>query len=310
MKTTVIWPTCTHCGHKQQTGLDEDGVWVCGNCDTPWAVAPDDARTPKRTFVVEPAQRPAMDAEYERMMRVVRKKDPDMAAMIDVWRAKWMKVNRGEPGARAEIEAEVLRQDQRRAFDEMGRTGVPRHLIELAMATSIKGTETMTWLRSTWKTSPFVLLGGKPGTGKSFAATVMCMGLITTGKSVHWVECRQLSTYRWFDASAEEYRRKLYGVDLLVLDDLGVEYSKQTGPFLGELLSIIDRRQESKKSTVITTNLVEKDLRERYGERIWRRIENCPKRFFNQKFVASEHSSSPATPSDTMLGVQGQSTSG
>ena len=62
----------------------------------------------------------------------------------------------------------------------------------------------------------------------------------------------------------------IYSCDLLVIDDLGSELTNQF--VCSELFTIINERHLRNKSTVISTNLLPKELDERYSSRIYSRL--------------------------------------
>ena len=65
--------------------------------------------------------------------------------------------------------------------------------------------------------------------------------------------------------SADAVLHKYKAVPLLVLDDLGAESSKDWG--MGQIFEIIDRRYNECLPTLITTNLLPKEIGNRMGER-------------------------------------------
>ena len=60
------------------------------------------------------------------------------------------------------------------------------------------------------------------------------------------------------------------GCDLLILDDVGTEFSSSF--YTSALYNIINGRLLAEKPTIISTNLNQKELIERYGEQIASRI--------------------------------------
>ena len=72
------------------------------------------------------------------------------------------------------------------------------------------------------------------------------------------------------NADSQETYRYLYSCDLLIIDDLGTEF---TNSFVSsELYDILNTRMREGKSTVISTNLNLQELTERYSDRITTRI--------------------------------------
>ena len=122
-----------------------------------------------------------------------------------------------------------------------------------------------------------LLLYGNVGVGKSFLSCCIAKELLDKGYSVLYFSSSQL-----FDALAEETFQKdskenlyttkedIYNCDLVVIDDLGTEI---TNSFVfSSLFSLINERILRGKSTIISTNLALKDLRDIYSDRIFSRI--------------------------------------
>ena len=68
----------------------------------------------------------------------------------------------------------------------------------------------------------------------------------------------------------EELYNYIYNSELLVIDDLGTELTNNF--VLSQLFEIINKRKIIGLSTLISTNLSMKQLRDRYSERIMSRI--------------------------------------
>lgn len=122
-----------------------------------------------------------------------------------------------------------------------------------------------------------LLLYGNVGVGKSFLSCCIAKELLDKGYSVLY-----FSSSRLFDVLAENDFRKdskenlytskedIYNCDLVVIDDLGTEI---TNSFVfTSLFSLITERILRNKSTIISTNLSLKDLRDLYSDRIFSRI--------------------------------------
>ena len=73
-----------------------------------------------------------------------------------------------------------------------------------------------------------------------------------------------------FGRLESDTNRDLLHCDLLILDDLGTEFS--THFVSAALYNIINTRLMSEKPTIISTNLSMKELLERYGERMVSRM--------------------------------------
>lgn len=123
-----------------------------------------------------------------------------------------------------------------------------------------------------------LLFWGEPGLGKTFLSTCIAKELIKNGYSVIYE-----TTYRIF-SMLEDYKfkrtsdieelkdktEKLYEADLLILDDLGSEFS--TSYTNAALFDIINTRMISNKKTIINTNLSMADLANKYTDRVVSRM--------------------------------------
>lgn len=81
-----------------------------------------------------------------------------------------------------------------------------------------------------------------------------------------------LSEYRDYMMKGfyNEKIKELCNEDYLIIDDIG---SEKTSDFVIEFLyTIINRRYENMKRTILTTNLKFKDFSDRYGDRVLSRI--------------------------------------
>lgn len=125
----------------------------------------------------------------------------------------------------------------------------------------------------------FLFYGGA-GIGKTFLSNCIAKQLMDTGHSVLYVTANELfndilSAYLMYVEPDTKERLKpvyelVYKADLLVLDDLGTEL---TNTFtLSQLFEVINRRMISGKSTIISTNLSLRQMRDRYQDRIVSRI--------------------------------------
>ncbi len=121
-----------------------------------------------------------------------------------------------------------------------------------------------------------MLLTGMSGLGKTFLMRSMAARLIERGAGVLLVSAYtflQMARKSYFEA--DDGIRELMDVQVLMLDDLGSEPLMQNVT-VEQLFQLINERQIRGLSTVISTNLTLKELRERYTERIVSRL-NDPK---------------------------------
>lgn len=128
------------------------------------------------------------------------------------------------------------------------------------------------------ESSTNLLFWGDPGLGKTFLSTCIAKELIATNHSVIYETAYKtfsmLEELKFKRSDNEDKLRfkvdKLYTCDLLILDDLGSEFSTQYTT--ASLFDIINSRLISGKKTVINTNLSITELKNKYGERVVSRL--------------------------------------
>ena len=131
----------------------------------------------------------------------------------------------------------------------------------------------------TEQTNDMLFLGGA-GVGKSYLCSCMACELLRRGVPVLYIsaaEAFETLTYYGNDEAKNSKRELLenvlYSVELLVLDDLGAE--KQSAARYGILIDLLNRRTDGKhngRRTVISSNLLLKELNTVYDERIFSRL--------------------------------------
>lgn len=138
------------------------------------------------------------------------------------------------------------------------------------------------------RTRGSLLLMGNAGTGKTFLSGCIANHAIRRGKSVYYQ-----TAFRLFDLLEkqkfdrllpEEEEQAIYAArqirqaDLLIIDDLGTEFI--TAYSAAAIFDIINSRQLSGKSTVLSTNLnlegLEKIYSKRFTSRLWESFEIIP----------------------------------
>ncbi len=124
-------------------------------------------------------------------------------------------------------------------------------------------------------------LAGGVGTGKTALAMLVSKTAIEAGRTVAIYSLPKLlarirATYEK-DLGGDSYTQffdRLISVDLLHVDDLGVE--KRSDWVLEQLYAVVNERYEMERSMVVTTNLEQPALEEQIGERtVSRLIEIC-----------------------------------
>jgi DNA replication protein DnaC len=125
-----------------------------------------------------------------------------------------------------------------------------------------------------------LFLTGNPGLGKTFLSACMARVVSERGYSVVYDTAANIFSRfetRKFARDAEEIRqaeadaRRYLTCDLLILDDLGSEF---TTPFIqAALYEVINTRLVEGKHTVISSNLDMNAIRQRYTPQVASRLE-------------------------------------
>lgn len=134
-----------------------------------------------------------------------------------------------------------------------------------------------------------VLMMGQSGLGKTYLMHAMAKVLLQRGFSV-----MLLSAYRFFDTARKAYFSSssaemdaLMDVDVLMIDDMGSEPLMENITIV-QWFNLINERQQRGRATVISTNLMEDELRRRYTERIASRLLNNPTQCMLLQFLGDD----------------------
>ena len=128
--------------------------------------------------------------------------------------------------------------------------------------------------------SPNLLFTGAPGLGKTFLSASIAQVVADRGFGVAYdtvtgllaaFEREKFSRDTDEQADAASRVRQLLSCDLLILDDLGTEMP--TAFTQSALYTLLDGRLRAGKKTVISTNLDQNDVSERYGAALASRLE-------------------------------------
>lgn len=121
-----------------------------------------------------------------------------------------------------------------------------------------------------------LLFIGGTGTGKTHLSTAIAASIIRQGYDVLYDSVQNIigdfetdkfkSGYHWSDPVAEKYLL----ADLLIIDDLGTEFTNQFT--VSCLYNLLNTRQNRGLATIISTNLSAKELAGKYEGRIYSRI--------------------------------------
>ena len=122
--------------------------------------------------------------------------------------------------------------------------------------------------------SDSLLFTGRTGLGKTHLSLAIANEAIQKGFGVVYGSAQNfaaaLEKERFSRESDDDTNQKLLSCDLLILDDLGTEFS--TSFVTAALYNIINTRLMGEKPTIINTNLSVGELGKRYGERFCSRI--------------------------------------
>lgn len=169
----------------------------------------------------------------------------------------------------------MARRAQARALSAVAEAGAPKRFLPLlgdpaptrAVAVS-----------TAWDGRGFLTLLGDTGTGKSFAAALRVyrevLGRIDAmwSDSSRWDDIR--SGARWLSAygavSSRETLSDACVCRFLVLDDMGEEPNERRER--AALRELVSERYNGDQPTILTSNLSEDEIRDRYGDRTLERL--------------------------------------
>jgi len=119
-----------------------------------------------------------------------------------------------------------------------------------------------------------LLFYGPTGLGKTFLTNCIAKALLDRGKIVIYQTAFKIfeiiEDVHFHNQAEREKYQLLFDADLLIIDDLGTEFSNSFTN--SELFNIINSRLLSNKKTIISTNLPPKGIIERYDDRIFSRL--------------------------------------
>jgi DNA replication protein DnaC len=120
-----------------------------------------------------------------------------------------------------------------------------------------------------------LVLSGKPGTGKSHLAIaigqqVMQRGTVLYTSAIDAVRMIRDTWRRDAERSESQVLRMLAAIDLLILDEVGVQYGTDAEQIT--LFDIIDKRYRDLMPTILLTNLGTADMKAFLGERSFDRL--------------------------------------
>ena len=123
------------------------------------------------------------------------------------------------------------------------------------------------------KKSPSLLFSGGPGLGKTFLSACIARTVADNGFSVVYDTAGKLfSDFEAvkFGGDRSDLTRKYLACDLLIIDDLGTEMTTQFTQSV--LYQVINTRLMESRSTIVSTNLDNQGIKQRYSQPIASRL--------------------------------------
>lgn len=122
--------------------------------------------------------------------------------------------------------------------------------------------------------SPSLLLYGKTGLGKTHLSLAIAGKAVEAGYGVIYMTAQnlfnRLEREKFGRGDGENTEQAILDCDLLIIDDLGSEFSTQLT--VSTLYNIVNCRGLEEKPTIISTNLIPDELKNTYSDRIASRI--------------------------------------
>ncbi len=117
-------------------------------------------------------------------------------------------------------------------------------------------------------------MSGATGLGKTHLSLAIANVIVRNGWNVIYGSAQtllsELEREKFSYSGSDEALNRLLGCDLLIIDDLGSEFSTQFT--VSALYEIINKRINLSKPIIISTNLTENELEKKYTQRITSRI--------------------------------------
>lgn len=170
---------------------------------------------------------------------------------------------------------EKARREQALADSLLGMANVPEIYADATMDSVIQPPDLLATVRILMANRQSIILRGSVGGGKSYLAAALLREQVDAGRPASFCIVPDLldrirRCYGGDGPSADAVLDAVEMIDLLVLDDLGVE--KVTEWVLEKLYQIVNSRYIHRRQTVITTNLTTKEMVDRLTYRIASRL--------------------------------------
>ena len=123
-----------------------------------------------------------------------------------------------------------------------------------------------------------ILISGTPGGGKTHISECLANEMIAKDYSVCFVSAFDMNNmflkyHTTFDSTKNSWLEPLLTCDILFVDDLGTE-PVMKNVTLNYLFLLLSERERFSRPIVVTTNLLPENILDRYGERIYSRLNN------------------------------------
>jgi DNA replication protein DnaC len=188
-----------------------------------------------------------------------------------------------EDAEKAREEAEAK---QQRIEARLNQSGIPLRFRSKNFATYQADTDGMERARSVAmefaknfkkhkESGTFLVFSGKPGTGKSHLAIAIAQEVMVGGTALYTsaIDAVRMVRDTWrrdSDRTETQVLQMLASIDLLVLDEIGVQYGTEAEQVT--LFDIIDKRYRDLMPTILLTNLNSAGMKQFLGDRSYDRL--------------------------------------
>lgn len=163
--------------------------------------------------------------------------------------------------------------DPERWREALSATNLPERYWRATVA-AIKSPDIVRWLTGRLEDAPQWLLGGRGyyvcgplNAGKSCIAAILLMEAVKRMETALWLSVRDVPGVRFRESPRNaELDDRLRACDLLVLDDLGAERFKRTGPAASALEETVRIVYDRGRSLIVTSNFSWRQLDREYGQ--------------------------------------------